>query len=95
MNSLCASGGRAKRKEEMPLAAGASVSARTAQSAPAFFMLVISGNGGAGKSTIVVPGGPIERAIMQRMLAQEGKSGASSKQDSQPLNADRDRKSVV
>lgn len=54
MNSLCASGGRAKRKEEMPLAAGASVSARTAQSAPAFFMPVISGNGGAGKSTVAV-----------------------------------------
>ena len=76
MNSLCASGGRAKRKEGMPLAAGASASARTAQSAPsghnehrkhersasartarsapAFFMPVISGNGGAGKSTVAV-----------------------------------------
>ena len=38
--------------------------------------------------TRIVPGGPIERAIMQRMLAQEGKSGSSSKQDSQPLNAE-------
>ena len=28
--------------------------------------------------TRIVPGGPIERAIMQRMLAQEGKSGTLS-----------------
>lgn len=54
MNLPCVSRGRAKREEEAPLAAGLPASARTAQSAPAFFMPVISGNGGAGKSTVAV-----------------------------------------
>ncbi|PIE97801.1 MAG: peptide ABC transporter permease [Treponema sp.] len=42
--------------------------------------------------TRVVPGGPIERAIMQRMLQQDkgggGGSGAKSSQNTQPLNAE-------
>ena len=36
--------------------------------------------------TRFVPGGPVERAIMQRMMANENKDTAASKQDSQPLN---------
>ena len=38
--------------------------------------------------TRIVPGGPIERAIMQRMMPQEGRSGKASRQNSQPLNAE-------